>query len=117
MARKELQGAEVERWKLEETARKAEIGRQLLSTPKDVDIVAFRPSSSSFSSSTTSTRATAPLAILSPEERAKMELSAAIVTLSAIGLKFGGPLGAVAFASAARVYGQQGSVQGSSHPL
>ena len=48
----------------------------------EVDIVAFRPVASS--SSATS------LAILSPEERAKMELSAAIVTLSAIGLKFGG---------------------------
>ena len=105
-----MQQIEAERWRREENNRKEEIGRLLASETKEVDIVAFRPPSST---KTTSTRVSkAPLAVLSPEERAKMELSAAIVTLSVIGLKFGGPLGAVAFASAARVYGGQGTAQG-----
>lgn len=116
----QAQKLDEERWAREAKERGAAIDREL-SIPKDTEIV---PPQSRFSFKTSSAarkvistppgrRITQPLAVLSPEERAKMELSAAVVTFTALGFKLGGPIGAVAAASAARAYGTSGSAQGS----
>ena len=120
LARERAKKAETERLKAEAAIRREQISRDLLATPFEAEVVALAPGAGWGSGRDSAAGAgvaervrAAPLAVLSPEQRAKVEADAAVVTLTAFAFKVFGPLGALAAAAAAKTAVGEATASGS----